>query len=86
MPRFYFHVQQLGEMADDPEGTELPDLETAKTYALEAAREILADAIKWNSEFAADAIVIVDEHHRSVGCVSFVEALPKNLQTKLRDE
>jgi hypothetical protein len=80
MPRFYFYLRQADEISDDPEGTELHDPAAAQRYALDAARDILADAIRWNSEFSADAILIADERGRTIGWVSFRELLPEHLK------
>ena len=41
MPRFFFHVRNgLGDLVDR-EGTELPDIMTARTYARDLARELM---------------------------------------------
>jgi hypothetical protein len=45
MPRFYFHVFN-DETALDDEGTELPDLEAARTHAVEGARSLMSDTLR----------------------------------------
>ena len=41
MPRYFFHVTD-GQAAFDHEGTELPDLKTARAEAIRTAGEILS--------------------------------------------
>ena len=45
MPIFFLHLHVGHKLIEDPEGSDLPSLEAAKTEALEAAREIIADRI-----------------------------------------
>jgi hypothetical protein len=45
MPHFFLHIRDRDGLTADPEGTGLPDLEAARTDALAAAREILAEPI-----------------------------------------
>jgi uncharacterized protein DUF6894 len=45
---FYFHQQDGSGVTEDPEGSELPDLPTARAYAVACAREALANAIRFN--------------------------------------
>jgi len=43
MPRYYFHITD-GQRFDDLQGTELPDLASARMEALRFASGLLADA------------------------------------------
>jgi hypothetical protein len=43
MPRFFFAIRDRDGLTADPEGTDLSDLEAARTDALAAAREIRAE-------------------------------------------
>ena len=76
MSRYYFHIQDGTELIQDPEGSELPTMEDARSLALKSAMELWADAIKSGRSLGADAVVIADEE----GILTFVpmaEALPK---------
>jgi hypothetical protein len=42
MPVYYFHLQSGDCVTEDPDGTELPDLQMARQYAVFAAKELLA--------------------------------------------
>jgi len=46
MRRFYFRLRAGDELVPDEEGIDLPDLSAARREAIEAARELLAEAIK----------------------------------------
>jgi hypothetical protein len=43
MPRFFFAIRDRDGLNADPEGTDLADLEAARTDALAAARETLGE-------------------------------------------
>jgi uncharacterized protein DUF6894 len=78
MARFYFHMRTGDHVEIDTDGTELPDLTTARNEALYSAREILADAIKASHQ-PIDALVIADDSGRELDTVSLKDALPKGL-------
>lgn len=82
MPHFYFHLQYRGMLAKDPEGTELPDLDAARAYALASARELLAEAIKGGREFDGETFIIADDRGRGLDSVAFMQALPKHMRGK----
>jgi hypothetical protein len=86
MARFFFHVRTGGELAHDPEGSDLADLAEARREALLAARELLADAIKAGRERVPDAFVIADEAGRAVETVPLAAVLPKPLRRKSSPE
>jgi hypothetical protein len=41
MPRFFLHIQDGDRRIEDPDGSELPDLEAARAEAVSAARDFL---------------------------------------------
>lgn len=45
MPQFYFHIRDGDDLAEDCEGSDLPDLEAAQKEAAEAAREIMSNSV-----------------------------------------
>jgi hypothetical protein len=76
MARYYFHIKDGADLIRDPEGSDLPTVEEARSQALKSARELWADAIKSGRPLGADAVVIADE----LGGLTFVpmaDALPK---------
>jgi hypothetical protein len=79
MARFYFHMRTGDHVERDADGAEMPNLEAARTEALQSAREILADAIKASKSHALDCFVIADQKGRELATVSLKDALPKGL-------
>ena len=61
MPRFYFHIRDGETLIEDPDGSELPDLEAARVEALEGARTILAEKVKAGAVVDGQRFEIVDE-------------------------
>jgi hypothetical protein len=62
MPRYFFHILQLGDDSiPDDEGAEFEDYEAAKHEALESVRDLAVDAIKRGSRLSGLAIEITDE-------------------------
>jgi len=57
MGRFYFHLQNGDQLLQDPEGTDLPDVDAARQEAILAAREILIGAIKTGKTQVPKAVV-----------------------------
>jgi hypothetical protein len=45
MPRYFFHIADGGQITEDPEGEERPDLSAASTEAVETAREMIAQSV-----------------------------------------
>ena len=78
MPRFRFHSRRGGHLDEDLEGQELPDLSAAGREAFNAAREILADAVKFGHT-APDAIVIADANGHQLKTVPLKDTLPENI-------
>src|SRR5215204_583370 len=50
MPKYHFHQRTGHRVVEDDEGSDFPDIETARQYALHAARELLAESIRWNGK------------------------------------
>jgi hypothetical protein len=46
MPRYYLHIRDGDRLVEDPDGSDLPDLDAARAEALESARNILAAKVK----------------------------------------
>ncbi|MBM1169882.1 DUF6894 family protein [Microvirga arabica] len=84
MPRYYRHIRQSDRLIEDPEGIERPNLDAARTEALNGIRDLLAEAIKQGKDdLLDDAIVIADETGRELMTIPFIEALPPRLSEAL---
>lgn len=77
MPRYFLHIDEL---ATDPDGTELPDLEAARREAMLSAREMLAEWIILGADDIPTRIVITDEEGTILGVVHFRDVLPRALR------
>ena len=80
MGRFYFHVKEGNELIADEDGTDLPDLAAATREALQAARELLAEAIKLGKPTAPEAIVVADAGGRTLLELPFIGVLPEPIK------
>jgi len=84
MHRFYFHIRLGKQLISDEEGMDLPDAKAARQMALESARHILAEAIKFGREDVPEALVILDSQGRELETLPFAVVLPKSLQHEIR--
>jgi hypothetical protein len=80
MPRYYFNLRHRpgpAGLAVDPEGEELPDLNTAREHALDTARDLIARA---RTDIIRDWFVcsfeIEDEDAERLLTVPFSDAVP----------
>jgi hypothetical protein len=76
--RFYFHLSDGEEITLDEEGTELPDLSAAEGEAVQAARELLAEAIKSGKPDVPE--LIADQAGRPLATVPLAAVLPRPLK------
>ncbi|CDN54734.1 Hypothetical protein RG1141_CH23960 [Neorhizobium galegae bv. officinalis bv. officinalis str. HAMBI 1141] len=51
MQRFYLHLNYLHDFVADPDGSEYPDLQTARFEALQGTRDLAADCLRRGEEF-----------------------------------
>ena len=74
MPRFFFHIRDRDGLTADPDGTDLPDLEAARTEALAAARDMLAERIVKEGRPDDQRFETCDEAGRLLAAVPFRDA------------
>jgi hypothetical protein len=81
MPKYQFHQRTDSHgVVNDDEGANFPNVEAAREYALHAARELLAESIRWNGKPPPDCIVIMDSEGRDILTVLLAEVLPEKLK------
>jgi hypothetical protein len=81
MGRYFLHLEEVGgHIIKDREGLELLNLRAAQEEALEAARGLLADAIKSGADLDAEAVIVTDDQGHELDRVPLRVALPKNFQ------
>ncbi|WP_230530800.1 DUF6894 family protein [Microvirga roseola] len=80
MPRYYCHIRQGGQIIEDSEGVDLPDIDAARDDALHGIRDLLSEAVRQGKDdWLDDAIIIADETGRELMTIPFIEALPPRL-------
>ena len=80
MGRFYFHLKDGDELTLDEEGSELPGIDAARKEALQAARELLGEAIRQGAEKVWEALVIADGDGRTIEVLPLAAVLPRSLR------
>ncbi|MER9845705.1 hypothetical protein NKJ59_31850 [Mesorhizobium australicum] len=55
MPRFFLHLVLAGRRRPDPEGSELPDNESAVREAIWAAKDLMAEELRAGKPLIRDA-------------------------------
>jgi hypothetical protein len=73
MPLFHFNSLTSDLFLPDPEGEELPNVDSAREVAEQSAREALIEAVK-TGDTAPDCIQVTDSEGREVATV-FLEDL-----------
>jgi hypothetical protein len=84
MPVYHFHLTFGERLTEDAEGATLPNLQAAQKYAQHAARELLAEAIRWGRRAPPDSIVVVDHQGREVLTAFIVDVLPEAIRKRIR--
>ncbi len=81
MPQFFFHVRHAdGEVSQDLEGQDLPDLEAARTEAINAHREMLGERLLHGGSLNHRRMEIADESGNLVAVIEPKDVLFKNGQ------
>jgi hypothetical protein len=75
MPRYYLHIRDEGRLVEDPDGSDLPDLEAARAEALEGARNILAAKVKAGKLIDDQRFEITDETGSVLAVMPLKDAL-----------
>jgi hypothetical protein len=83
MPRFYLHIREQDDFIEDIEGQDFVDLESARTEAVAAARDLLAAKVQAGEMVDGQRFEICDESGRALTTVPFQEALVIDRTNKL---
>ena len=74
MPLFFLHLVGDGTLTEDPEGSQLPDLDAARAEALGGIREILVPLLLAGKPLGGRAIRVTDEAGEVLAIVPFESA------------
>jgi hypothetical protein len=77
MVRFYFHIIDKMRL-EDPDGTELPDVNAAIISAREDVRLLISERIRSGRVLGPAIMVIADETGAELASVSFKEVLQES--------
>jgi hypothetical protein len=77
MARYYFHVQSGDTINADEEGLDLPSLNVAQEEALGAARDLLAEAIRFGKREVPTCVIVYDDAGRELAKVAVKDVLPQ---------
>lgn len=72
---FYFHLRDGNHLIEDLDGSELPDLETARAKAVAAAREAIAEQFRTGQAVGGRSFEIADEGGRVLTTVTLRDAV-----------
>lgn len=74
MPTFHFHVRVGDQLFEDPDGSDLPDLEAARAEALATVRGAVVEQIKTGKAVGGQSFEITDEARRVLATVTYRDA------------
>lgn len=75
MPRFYFNIRTKGELVEDPEGQDLPNLEAVRENAVISAREIMSHCISKGERGDHGEFEITDSEGTVILTFPFADAI-----------
>jgi hypothetical protein len=75
MPRYFFHIRDAGDLIEDEEGRDLPDLNAAREEARLSAQDIVAEKMRADEIVTTEAIEIADETGTVVETVPLVSVI-----------
>ena len=77
MARYFFNVIAAADSIVDLEGSELPDLQSARTEGIEQIRELMADAMRSGVDISSRRLEIRDASGTLLATVCFTDAIRK---------
>lgn len=78
MPRYFFHLVGKAGTILDVEGTDLPDLDRARSEAIRDARNLMSDAMREGRDISSRRIHICDADAKILLEVPFFQALTRD--------
>ena len=70
MPRYYFHIRDGQDLVQDEEGSEVADLEAAKSEARDSARDLAIDEIRNKRPVDGRKVEIADGDGQTLAVVA----------------
>lgn len=79
MTTFYLHLRRSDGLVEDPDGSELADLEAALEEAKAGVRALVAESIRENKLLQPTTVEITDDKGNLLDTVTFREVLEEAL-------
>ena len=73
VPRFFLHIRSGEELIEDPDVSELRDLDEARAEAIAGARDLLAEQLRLGKPLDGQRIEIYDEAGQLLATIPFRE-------------
>lgn len=73
--RYYFHVRDGDRLLEDPDGSDLPNLDAAREEALAGARHLLSEKLQRGEVIDGQRFEITDESGEVLEIVPFKAVL-----------
>ena len=73
--RYFYNIKMGSELILDEEGSQHPDMEEVRAEAVEAARELMAEAIRVGKDVSHQVFEIADDTGKTVAVVPFRGAI-----------
>jgi hypothetical protein len=83
MQRYFFHLNYLRKFIEDLEGTELPDLEAARSEARGIVRDLAAEYLRRGEQFEMWSVRVCDEQNTLLAEVLVPEAINEVFPPKI---
>lgn len=77
MPRYFFHHVRRAGQVRDLEGSDLPDLEHARSEAFLDARSLMSEALQHGRDISSRSIQISDEQGNVLLTVPFADTVTR---------
>jgi hypothetical protein len=85
MPRYFLHIQDGADLPEDPDGAEYHDVAAAEREAVQDARHLMAECLRWgNPPQAAREMLICDARGIILSSMAFADAIPPDDPQRIR--
>jgi hypothetical protein len=75
MPLYFFNHQRPDELLTDEEGVEFDSLKQVREEAVQAARDLIAEAAQMGRNAGEDEFIVTDDNGETVWRLKFADAI-----------
>jgi hypothetical protein len=85
MPHYFLHIQDGADLIEDPDAAEYHDVAAAEREAVQDARHLMAECLRWgNPPQAAREMLICDARGIILSSMAFADAIPPDDPQRIR--